>query len=106
MRSPVFVRNHMAVLTELAARGHAVDVAFEGLKEGAGTLQTAPIERLAAGEGRIGVAAAPVPHGPRALIRRRALVASTRHRSGTDVADGHVRIRRSARGTRGGLLRP
>ena len=72
MRSPVFVRNHMAVLTELAARGHAVDVAFEGLKEGAGTEQTAPIERLAAGEGRIGVAAAPVPHGPRALIRRRA----------------------------------
>ncbi|MBA2514480.1 MAG: hypothetical protein H0V26_09150, partial [Solirubrobacterales bacterium] len=61
MRSPVFVRNFEAVLRELARRGHAVHVAFEGDKPGQDDQQRSLIADLVEAHPSITVGAAPVP---------------------------------------------
>jgi hypothetical protein len=67
MRSPVFVRNFEAVLRELAQRGHAVHVAFEGNKHGQPE-QHSLIADLASSHQAITIGAAPVPSGIRAVL--------------------------------------
>lgn len=71
MRSPVFVRNFEAVLRELARRGHAVHVAFEGDKEGQDRGQRSLIDELAATHPSITVGTAPVPPRLRAAYSAR-----------------------------------
>lgn len=72
MRSPVFVRNFEAILRELAARGHAVHVAFEGDKDGQDD-QDSLISELARSYPQITVGSAParsrVRSAPRARLR-------------------------------------
>jgi hypothetical protein len=71
MRSPIFVRNHEAVLRVLAERGHTVHVAFEREKEDVED-QTALIMRLIEEYPTITMGSAPVMKGLRALLHRRA----------------------------------
>jgi len=70
MRSPVFVRNFDAVLRELARRGDIVHVAFEGDKAGQPE-QHSLIADLASSYETITAGTAPVPSGPRAVLRSR-----------------------------------
>ena len=71
MRSPVFVRNFEAVLRELARRGHAVHVAFEGDKTGQDAGQRSLISELAAAHPSITVGEAPLAARPRAIYSGR-----------------------------------
>lgn len=61
MRSPVFVRNFEGVLRELAERGHAVHVAFEGEKDGLDDQQRSLISDLAGAYPSITSGRAPIP---------------------------------------------
>lgn len=71
MRSPVFVRNFEAVLRELARRGHAVHVAFEGDKEGQDDRQRGLIGELARAHPQITVGTAPLPSRVRSVYGSR-----------------------------------
>jgi hypothetical protein len=71
MRSPVFVRNFEAVLVELARRGHAVHVAFEGNKEGQDAQQRRLIAELVDTHPQITVGRAPLPARARAVLSSR-----------------------------------
>jgi hypothetical protein len=70
MRSPVFVRNFEAILRELAGRGHAVHVAFEGDKDGQGD-QRSLIAELARSHPQITVGSAPLGSRLRSVPRAR-----------------------------------